>query len=558
MTRREEAELERFRAERARMAARMERGLDRRMEAALYASVRRVAAALDASGSPPSREAEEERVRVEVRRLARGHIARTARAVWESEAERDPRISRRDAVDLMFGLPEAQKEFVSEHLAAREYVFVGVSKTNARWVYGKIAKDMEAGEGTEAIARGLRRAGRIRTRRQARLIARTETHGAMGAASHGWYAAAAAEFGEAYDKQWAAINDPRTRAHHALMNGARTPMDQPFQMPNGASMLFPGDFAGGAANTCNCRCSARYVPAEAGPEPEPWKDGQAPDGDPAPRDERSFQEAIKGLTPRQAAKAAAADLAARMRRSQARWKGHPGENDRWTRAGGRGRSAAGSLPPGWMNGTAFRTDAERLGFARLAHVMPDVDRWTDSMHALPIRGAVAIARNARAPARMTRAVGVLWVNPRYLGDPIGWYGKRKPSPWRAGDPAAGRPRVAGDHFDVEDPTAQIRYMMMHEASHTIHDGFGMRTGVDKAMHEAAKWRDGAPVASWLKSNWPALKKTAGSTYGDKNKNEWFAETGALFEAGKFDRLTPAALALFRWIRDNPDGREVKP
>jgi hypothetical protein len=68
-------------------------------------------------------------------------------------------------------------------------------------------------------------------------------------------------------KRWLATGDSRTRPAH-LQAHIETmvepiPVDQPF-IVDGEALMFPGDPAGSAANTANCRCSETMVVAEIG------------------------------------------------------------------------------------------------------------------------------------------------------------------------------------------------------------------------------------------------------------------------------------------------------
>lgn len=67
-------------------------------------------------------------------------------------------------------------------------------------------------------------------------------------------------------KRWISTNDDRVRGRkayeqrmgidHLHMNGVEVPQDEPFVMPNGDKLMFPGDISLGASpeNTINCRC----------------------------------------------------------------------------------------------------------------------------------------------------------------------------------------------------------------------------------------------------------------------------------------------------------------
>lgn len=63
--------------------------------------------------------------------------------------------------------------------------------------------------------------------------------------------------GEFTTKTWQDTGDGRTRPEHAAADGQTVPVDQPF-IVGGEQLMYPGDPAGSAANTIQCRCRASY------------------------------------------------------------------------------------------------------------------------------------------------------------------------------------------------------------------------------------------------------------------------------------------------------------
>lgn len=59
---------------------------------------------------------------------------------------------------------------------------------------------------------------------------------------------------------WSATGDERTRHSHMEANGQKRQFGQPFQMPSGALLMFPGDTSMGAGSeeTIGCRCAKTY------------------------------------------------------------------------------------------------------------------------------------------------------------------------------------------------------------------------------------------------------------------------------------------------------------
>lgn len=95
-------------------------------------------------------------------------------------------------------------------------------------------------------------------------IARTEMNGAANRTSNET-AGALQESGIPLLKTWVATSDDRTRDAHAEADGQQVPYDEPFEV-DGEEMDYPGDPAGSAENTINCRCAVIYdedVPMDA-------------------------------------------------------------------------------------------------------------------------------------------------------------------------------------------------------------------------------------------------------------------------------------------------------
>lgn len=59
-------------------------------------------------------------------------------------------------------------------------------------------------------------------------------------------------------KQWTATRDARTRDTHAEMDGQARLMDDYFDSPSGATLLYPHDSDAPAAEVINCRCTVQH------------------------------------------------------------------------------------------------------------------------------------------------------------------------------------------------------------------------------------------------------------------------------------------------------------
>lgn len=148
-------------------------------------------------------------------------------------------------------------------------------------VYALIVAEVERGirEGrpipdvTADIDTVLTATGSERWPNRARVVARTETIGAVNA---GIFRAAQLDAADRGDpapfKVWLSTDDPRTRPTHKSADKQRTLLDSPFNV-GGANLLFPGDPRGPAQEVIQCRCS--MLPIILG-ETLDWTDRQRP------------------------------------------------------------------------------------------------------------------------------------------------------------------------------------------------------------------------------------------------------------------------------------------
>jgi uncharacterized protein with gpF-like domain len=60
--------------------------------------------------------------------------------------------------------------------------------------------------------------------------------------------------------RWDATGDSRTRLDHLLMEDKTVRLGQPFTLPDGSNMMYPGDDSLGApaGQIIQCRCRAEY------------------------------------------------------------------------------------------------------------------------------------------------------------------------------------------------------------------------------------------------------------------------------------------------------------
>jgi 2'-5' RNA ligase len=144
---------------------------------------------------------------------------------------------------------------VQRYLAQAQNRLVGIG--NELWFNARsaIAQGLDAGEAIPAIAERVREAANVTTPR-ARVIARTESHGARNAVNVQTVRRVDAAFGisGAIRRRWQAANDERTRETHRRADGQEVALNEPFRVGR-ASLDFPGDPSGPPDEVINCRCA---------------------------------------------------------------------------------------------------------------------------------------------------------------------------------------------------------------------------------------------------------------------------------------------------------------
>lgn len=159
--------------------------------------------------------------------------------------------------ELVDGLERRAVELNAELAErVRESVRVVVAEANAqptRATVGditrRIARTVHAVEPAEGPAQGKVYAFSFA---RAEVIARTEMVQVENSGRMAGYEATGVETVE-----WLAYATGSGDRHHELMRGQTVPLGEPFTMPDGASMRFPGDPLGPIGHTANCRCTTR-------------------------------------------------------------------------------------------------------------------------------------------------------------------------------------------------------------------------------------------------------------------------------------------------------------
>lgn len=120
---------------------------------------------------------------------------------------------------------------------------------------GQLLSGLLKGEGINKIARRLKDVSEKSLKDSIR-IARTETTRVQNSAKMD-IGKEGQRLGYEMEKVWVATTDGRVREDHLAMNGVAVDQDDPFILPDGSKMMFPGDISLGAdaSQVCNCRCT---------------------------------------------------------------------------------------------------------------------------------------------------------------------------------------------------------------------------------------------------------------------------------------------------------------
>lgn len=142
------------------------------------------------------------------------------------------------------------KRFIAHHALNKAQQITDRSKKLLR---GILSTAVDKGFSTDDTTRAIE--AHLATPARAAVIARTEVHTASNVGMH----EQAVETNLEFTKVWGATEDLRTRESHAIADGQRRAMREPFSV-GGASLMFPGDPAGPAKEVINCRCVTLYEP----------------------------------------------------------------------------------------------------------------------------------------------------------------------------------------------------------------------------------------------------------------------------------------------------------
>ncbi len=120
---------------------------------------------------------------------------------------------------------------------------------------GELMQGLLKGEGINKIARRFKNVSEKSLKDSVR-IARTETMRVVNSAKMD-VGAEGERLGFTIYKRWQATTDGRVREDHLAMNGVEVPLNEPFTLPDGSKVMFPGDISMGAPpeQVIQCRCT---------------------------------------------------------------------------------------------------------------------------------------------------------------------------------------------------------------------------------------------------------------------------------------------------------------
>jgi len=134
-----------------------------------------------------------------------------------------------------------------------------ISKTTRERIISALTMAIRDGKSIDTAIDEILKASALISKTRAKIIARTELHGAANAGAN----EAAKEAALDLKKEWISANDDRTRPGHRKANGQVVEQDQKFKVTNENGvdefLLYPGDPNASVGMVVNCRCTLGHV-----------------------------------------------------------------------------------------------------------------------------------------------------------------------------------------------------------------------------------------------------------------------------------------------------------
>ena len=182
------------------------------------------------------------------------------KATWDLENSNYMQRKQEAVSVAVFDRQQDIVDLVDRYFNNRSLILAGVTSQMSSKIDKIIQSGRLEGLSNQDIARNITNSFPSILRFRANLIARTETHNAVGFAADIYYEALGKQTGIKLKKKWIAVSDDRTRSAHSEVNGTIIDNDENF-IVGGAEMKYAGDPAGGLKNTINCRCTVIYADA---------------------------------------------------------------------------------------------------------------------------------------------------------------------------------------------------------------------------------------------------------------------------------------------------------
>lgn len=168
-------------------------------------------------------------------------------------------------LSMSFGVGFAEASpWAQEFIASRANQLAGqVADTTYEQIQAALNEGVRLGESIDDIAARVRGVFAEASTNRATVIARTEVISAYNGSAVLGASTLPADVVAA--QEWIATRDARTRSAHAAVDGQVVPIGTAFDV-GGDSLAYPGDPAGRARNTVQCRCTVAFLTPEEAAE----------------------------------------------------------------------------------------------------------------------------------------------------------------------------------------------------------------------------------------------------------------------------------------------------
>ena len=123
-----------------------------------------------------------------------------------------------------------------------------INETTWKQLKQSLIEGFLAGEGEKKLSDRVEHIMTLSKRQRAATIARTEVFRAVNESHYITFRDNGIQY-----KEWLTARDERVREAHAIADGQKVAMNEPF-IVGGEKLMYPGDPSGSAGNVVNCRC----------------------------------------------------------------------------------------------------------------------------------------------------------------------------------------------------------------------------------------------------------------------------------------------------------------